>query len=488
MASNLFSRILPSASDTPYGTEPPTSHSHHRYSSSSAGERNSMDIDDENLDARFEDLDLENLLENDRMSESAASERQPDERAPPGINTANRDRAAAWRQPPSSRPPPPDDDDDVPQSLLLEGGAVSPKATRTQPTEGLPPPVPGPSTRHAQAQWETTRRQQRLHDERRAAPGAPQTWRTSARPGQYTSDPRERAMWLWVNQTDDLDNFLHEVYEYYTGAGMYSILLGRFLMLLQTAFVIGFLTFLGWCIDYSKLSGSHKLGDVLQPKCMHKIHGLWWLALCSFIVWWLWSLLKLAGRYPRLQAMHDFFHHLLEILDRDIQSVDWQHVVGRIMALRDANLTTATNLTPEVRKLLDSKSRQRLDAVDIASRLMRRDNYLIALFNKEVLDVSIPIPFLGNRSIFSETTRIHVNLAIMDMVFSGPNGSFNQDFLRERNRRNLVATLRTRLMYVGFFSVLLAPFSVAYFLASHLFARFTVSLRPVLSTPCSMTI
>ena len=448
-----------------------------------------MDIDNENLDARFEDLDLEHLLadDNERMSESVASVRQPDERALPGINTAN--RGAAWRQPPPSHPLPldddDDDDDDVPQSLLLEGGGASPNATRTQPAETLPPPVPGPSTRHTRAQWETTRRQQRLHDDGRTTTGAPQTWRTSTRPGHYTSDPKERAMWLWVNQTDDLDNFLREVYEYYTGAGMYSILLGKFLMLLQTAFVIGFLTFLGWCIDYSKLSGSHKLDDVLQPKCMHKIHGIWWLALCSFIVWWLWSVLKLAGRFPRLQAMHDFYHHLLEIPDRDIQSVQWQNVVGRIMALRDANLTTASNLTPDVRKLLDSRSRQRLDAVDIASRLMRRDNYLIALFNKEVLDVSIPIPFLGNRSIFSDTTRFHVNLAIMDLVFSGPNGSFNQDFLRERNRRNLVATLKTRLMYVGFFSVLVAPFSVAYFLASYLFARFTVSSSPAQLRPAS---
>lgn len=475
MTSNLFSRILPSVPDNSHTTEP--TNQIHRHRSPSAHDYNTMDLDNENLDARFEDLDLEHLLadDNERMSESTASVRQPEERAPPGINTVN--RGAAWRQPPPSHPLPldDDDDDDVPQSLLLEGGHAPPNATRAQPAETLPPPVPGPSTRHTRAQWETTRRQQRLHDDSRGAAGPPQTWRTSTRPGQYTSDPKERAMWLWVNQTDDLDNFLREVYEYYTGAGMYSILLGKFLMLLQTAFVIGFLTFLGWCIDYSKLSGSHKLGDVLQPKCMHKIHGIWWLALCSFIVWWLWSLLKLAGRFPRLQAMHDFYHHLLEIPDRDIQSVQWQHVVGRIMALRDANLTTASNLTPDVRKLLDSRSRQRLDAVDIASRLMRRDNYLIALFNKEVLDVSIPIPFLGNRPIFSDTTRFHVNLAIMDLVFSGPNGSFNQDFLRERNRRNLVATLRTRLMYVGFFSVLVAPFSVAYFLASYLFARFTVS-------------
>lgn len=174
--------------------------------------------------------------------------------------------------------------------------------------------------------------------------------------------------------------------------------------------------------------------------------------------------------------MHDFYHYLLDIPDRDVQTVQWQQVVSRIMALRDLNLTTASNLSPEVRKLLDSKSRQRLDAVDIASRLMRRDNYLIALFNKEILDVSIPIPFLGNRYIFSETTRWHVNLAIMDFVFSSPNGQFNQDFLREKNRRDLVAKMKNRFFWTGIISIICAPFAVCFVLASYLFKYFTVRL------------
>jgi autophagy-related protein 9 len=170
--------------------------------------------------------------------------------------------------------------------------------------------------------------------------------------------------------------------------------------------------------------------------------------------------------------MHDFYHHLLDIPDRDIQTIQWQQVVNRMMALRDLNLATAT-VTPETRKILNSKSRQRLDAVDIAGRLMRRDNYLIALFNKEILDVTVPLPFLGNRYIFSETTRWHVNLAVMDFVFSGPNGQFNPDFLKERNRRELVKKLRTRFFWTGIISILCAPFAVVFVLASYMFKYFT---------------
>ena len=227
------------------------------------------------------------------------------------------------------------------------------------------------------------------------------------------------------------------------------------------------------------------MSEDLVPKCTARIHGFWIFAIWVFSSYWIYCFYTMVTDIPRLRAMHDFYHHLLDIPDRDIQTVEWQLVVSRIMALRDLNLTTASNLSPETRKLLDSKSRQRLDAIDIASRLMRRENYLIALFNKEVLDVTVPIPFLGNRYIFSETTRWHVELAILDFVFSGKNGQFNPEFLKERNRRELVKRLRTRLMGVGLISVICAPFAVVFVLASYLFKYFAVSIL-ILSMTCTI--
>ncbi|KAH7091235.1 autophagy-related protein 9 [Paraphoma chrysanthemicola] len=468
MASNLLSRLLPSASDEPFERDP--LNPQHRRTSSSTDDRPEMDIDEENFGARFEAQDLNDLLEEASSSHMTTESRalSPDARRNAPLSAAS--RAPAWRQPVPARAVPLDDDDDVPQSLLLEGG-LDPSPNPNQRVDGLPPPVPGPSTRQTRAQWETTRQQQRLHDDdRRGTPA--RTWGNTGRGGQFTADPKERALWLWVNQTD-LDTYMREVYEYYVGCGIYSMLLRRILSLFQSAFVIGFITFLGWCIDYSKLKGSHKMSQVVVPKCTRSIHGFWIFALWVFTIYWLYSFYSIITDLPRLRSMHDFYHYLLEIPDRDIQTIQWQQIVSRVMALRDLNLTTASNLSPETRKLLDSKSRQRLDAVDIASRLMRRDNYLIALFNKEILDVTVPIPFLGNRYIFSETTRWHVNLAVMEFVFSGPNGQFNQDFLKERNRRELVRRLKGRFFYTGIISIICAPFAVLFVLASYLFKYFT---------------
>ena len=208
-----------------------------------------------------------------------------------------------------------------------------------------------------------------------------------------------------------------------------------------------------------------------------RIHGLWTFMLWVFALSWMYVAVGFIRDIPRLWNMHNFYHYLLEIPDRNIQTVSWQLVVSRLMALRDANLSTAQNVLPETRRILQDKSRQRMDAHDIANRLMRRENYLIALFNKEILDVTMPMPFLGKRQFFSRTTEWHVGLSIMDFVFDSRN-QINPLFLKEKHRRYLVEQLRHRFFLVGVISILCAPFAVSLFCVSYFFKYFSVSKLP----------
>jgi autophagy-related protein 9 len=188
-----------------------------------------MDIDEENFDARFEAQDLEHLLADASASHMTAESTAflPPSSAQPSTAAAN--RPPSWRQPAQARAAPLYDDDDVPESLLLEGAHEGPPSNHTrhpQPTGGLPPPVPGPSTRQTRAQWETTRRQQRLHNEVPGATPVPR-WSATGRPGN-TLDPKQRALYRWANVTD-MDGFLADVYAYFTGSGKWSIILRKFL-------------------------------------------------------------------------------------------------------------------------------------------------------------------------------------------------------------------------------------------------------------------
>lgn len=95
-------------------------------------------------------------------------------------------------------------EEDVPASLLYEGQAISPTVDR---------PVSLPDT---SARWNPSRETE-LH----AIP-------TIVYRGVI--GPEDRAMWKWANVAN-LDIFLDEVYNYFLGNGIYSILLSRALNL-----------------------------------------------------------------------------------------------------------------------------------------------------------------------------------------------------------------------------------------------------------------
>lgn len=169
--------------------------------------------------------------------------------------------------------------------------------------------------------------------------------------------------------------------------------------------------------------------------------------------------------------MHDFYLYLLGVSDAEVQTISWQEVVSRLMTLRDSNPATAAAVSAKHRRFLGSQSKQRMDAHDIANRLMRKENYMIALVNKDILDLTLPIPFLRNRQLFSRTLEWNLNLCIMDYVFN-EQGQLRTLFLKDTHRRALSDGLRRRFIFAGIMNIIVAPFIVVYFLMHYFFRYF----------------
>jgi len=195
--------------------------------------------------------------------------------------------------------------------------------------------------------------------------------------------------------------------------------------------------------------------------------------LWLFTFFWIVKLFQYIMDFRRLRNLHDFYLYLLEIPDMDLQTITWQEVVARLMTLRDSNPVTAAG--SKNRQFLGSQSKQRMDAHDIANRLMRKENYLIALFNKDILDLTLPIPFLRNRQLFSRTLEWNLSLCIMDYVFN-EQGQIRSLFLKDTHRRALSDGLRRRFLLAGILNVLCAPFIVVYFIVLYFFRYFNVGL------------
>ncbi|KGQ02644.1 Autophagy-related protein 9 [Beauveria bassiana D1-5] len=147
------------------------------------------------------------------------------------------------------------------------------------------------------------------------------------------------------------------------------------------------------------------------------------------------------------------------------------YIVARIMALRDQNPKTAANIPAKLRRFMGSQSKERLDAHDIANRLMRKENYLIAMINKDVLNLSLPIPFLHGRQLFSKTMEWYLHYGILDMAFNEL-GQVQQDFLRADRRRVLSEKLRQRLFFAGVLNLVFAPVVLAYVIIVYFFTYY----------------
>lgn len=157
-----------------------------------------------------------------------------------------------------------------------------------------------------------------------------------------------------------------------------------------------------------------------------------------------------------------------------MQTITWQEVVARVMALRNQNSKTAITLTPLQRHFIGSQSKERLDASDIANRIMRRENYLIALFNKDILDLTIPLPFLRNRQYFSRTLEWTLMFSVLDMVFD-EKGQVNQKFLRADRRGEISEKLRSRFQFAGIMILVLSPFVSLYLVIYYFLMYYHVS-------------
>lgn len=280
--------------------------------------------------------------------------------------------------------------------------------------------------------------------------------------------PREKSLWLWSNITN-LDNFLNEVYAYYIGNGFNCILLKSIYDLLIIIFIVSLTSFMGNCIDYNLLMTKKvtHFSEIKIDKCYSKISNTQFsLYICLIFL----LILRIKNLYFYIKNSKDiqnFYKYLLNINDNELQTISWPLIVKKIMILKDSNTNAIISRNQNLKGFNDLNSKTKLNAHDIANRLMRKENYMVAIFNKNILndDLSLPLFFMGGKHNFflTKTLEWNLKLCIFDFIFNDQ-GQIKPDVLNIHKRFQLSNELKKRLKFAGIFSIILSPFLIIYFL------------------------
>jgi len=256
----------------------------------------------------------------------------------------------------------------------------------------------------------------------------------------------------------DLDTFFSRVYDYTKERGYACIVATRVVNLLALTFMVIFSGFLGLFVNWKVVLGCNSAStcdeaDMFNPQPFAQRwviqHGkpiqvgagystffvVIFLLVCSVF------LLLNAWRYLRdlkeFYGIKRFMNDRLKISERDMGTIEWNEVVSKMISLQESGvLVTKNKITP----------------LDITNRIMRKENYFIAMINKGA--VCVDFPWLGRwmPPVLTKTMEWNLNYCILGHMFDQSTHSVKQRFIANPD------SLKRRFVWMGILNLLLAPF------------------------------
>lgn len=295
---------------------------------------------------------------------------------------------------------------------------------------------------------------------------------------RFQIPPKERALYLWANIVN-MDEFLNDMYYYYRNRGVNNIVLSKVIDLFIIAFILWFSVFLKWGVNYEAFQNwdinydeKITLNDLVKPHYIWNLPIFIKFLLFGFVSYIILRSVQLYFDYKyKLKEIQNFYHQLIDIKnDDELMTISWIKVVEKILQLKSFNSLTSED---NDKILNDLSSKIRLNPQDIANRIMRKENYFIALINKDIIDLSVnfgPIK-LTNSNVLTKTLEWNLKLCIFNFVFN-TNGQINNNILKDFNRNQLSADLNKRFKMAAIINLILSPFLVIYFILLYFFSNF----------------
>lgn len=259
----------------------------------------------------------------------------------------------------------------------------------------------------------------------------------------------------FLSENGDLDIAFARLYAYFGAKGYTCAVTTRAANLCTLGFTIWLSGFLLLYVDFDFLrttcAQDAERCDILRDAVFSRPYqyggfvrnAVVTMYLLLFSAYWVWSATRLAHDVAPLAATRKFCHQKLALSDRDMYTITWPEVLQRVVHLQ---ATTRLSIARD------------LSEHDIVARILRKENYLVGMVNRDVLGLTLDVPGLRRHRWFTKVIEWNIDLAVF-------HGMFDENF-------NVVpsfydaSALRHRFRCLAVINAILSPF-VAIFLSMY---------------------
>jgi hypothetical protein len=142
-----------------------------------------------------------------------------------------------------------------------------------------------------------------------------------------------------------------------------------------------------------------------------RIHPFLAICIVIFCLFWIFQLRELLVDLRDFWEIKQFYNRELIISEEELQTIQWTEIVSRLIRVPRLSL-----------------SKERMTHLDIANRIMRKENYLIAMINKDILNLEVPfISMFGLRKkqVVTKTLEWGLSFTIFSYVFDNNNNNLH---------------------------------------------------------------
>uniref|UniRef100_A0A913HSE9 Autophagy-related protein 9 n=1 Tax=Strongyloides stercoralis TaxID=6248 RepID=A0A913HSE9_STRER len=261
----------------------------------------------------------------------------------------------------------------------------------------------------------------------------------------------------------NLDEFFTTIYEYHQGGGFLTIAVTHTCILIQFIIMTFLTIFLTQCLDYSVLfydkhvntmgqniTGKIHISDAIYPNCSSQFSFFTWVTILIALIFWCRQSWLSGYKLMKFYDIKIFYTTILGITDDEITNVTWQEVCRKIC-----------HVQPKIHLVIN---KDKITPLDIYMRIMRHENYFIAMVNRNLLPLSVKLPFDIEMPYLSKTLRDNLNWLIFNGPFSLWFGAYalKPSIKDPRKLDDISLEFEKTVCYAGIANAVFFPFTFIY--------------------------